>query len=325
MPSESDVPDELLIPLVTSTQLAGRFSGQQLSALVLEVIPGSSLISAHRIRAGSSSLLTELVVRVPTGIQRLILRSFVSEWQGTPSEKARYSSLVQSTLEASGVPVPRLIWVDANGDRLGCPSILEARIPGRVFWPSASRPGAAQAIGRALKAIHSVAPPRGLPTPSRWVRWTMQSHTARSGWLHAHPKAALIAEAINSVAERPLRRRGVCSHGDFGPGNVLWLRGRLSGIIDWETAELAPAGSDVGACRIDCYVTGGPALAEGFLEGYATEVRDSWYWELLCALKFVALYREWLPVWRAFGLDLDEATARGRIDAAIIDALARAS
>lgn len=308
---------------MTNAQLDERCSAEQLSALVLDVIPGSSLISAHRISAGSSSLLTELVVRVPTGMQRLILRSFVSEWQGTPTEKARYSSLVQSKLEASGVPVPRVLWVDVNGDRLGWPSILEERIPGRVFWPSALRPGAAQAIGRALYAIHSVAPPRGLPNPRRWVRWTMQSETARSGWL-PHPKAALVADAINSVAERPLRSRGVCSHGDFGAGNVLWLRGRLSGIIDWETAELAPSGSDVGACRFDCHVTGGPAMAEGFLEGYATEVRDSWYWELLCALKFIALYRDWLPVWRSFGLELDEAVVRSRIDAAIVDALVRA-
>jgi aminoglycoside phosphotransferase (APT) family kinase protein len=310
---------------LSSGPTAGNFSADQLSSLVREVIPGSSLLSAVRIAAGSSSVLTELVVTVSNSTQRLILRSFVSEWQGTPSAKAKFSTLVQSALMASGVPVPQVIWVDISGERLGYPSILETRLRGRVFWPSASKPGAPQQMGRALRTIHAVAPPKDLPNPSAWVRWTMRSDSGRSGWLHAHPKAGLVAEAISSAAERPLRRQAVCSHGDFGPGNVLWFRGHLSGIIDWETAEQAPPGSDVGACRLDCFVTGGPAMAEAFLEGYSAEVQDSWYWELLCALKFVALYRDWLPIWRSFGLNIDQATARSRIDAAIDDALRRAS
>jgi hypothetical protein len=66
-------------------------------------------------------------------------------------------------------------------------------------------------------------------------------------------------------------------------------------------------------------------MAEEFLEGYATDVNDSWYWELLTALKFIALYREWVPVWRSFGLNLDESTIRSRIDEAIEDALRRAT
>ena len=307
-----------------SRPTTGCFSTDQLSSLILDVIPKSSLLSAGRIAAGSSSVLTELVVSLPSGTQRLILRSFVSEWQGTPSDKAKFSSMVQSALTASGVAVPRVIWADISGERLGCPSILETRLPGRVSWPSASRPGAPQQLGKALRAIHTVAAPSGLPNPSGWVRWTMHSDSGRSGWLHAHPKVGLVAEAISSAAERPLRRRPVCSHGDFGPGNALWFRGQLSGIIDWETAQQAPPGSDVGACRFDCFVTGGPAVAEAFLEGYSAEVQDSWYWELLCALKFVALYREWLPVWRSFGLNIDEDTVRSRIDAAIDDALGRA-
>ena len=302
----------------------GNVSAAQLSSLILDVIPGSSLLSAGRIAAGSSSILTELVVSVPSGTQRFILRSFVSEWQGTPFDKAKYSIMAQSALIAAGVAVPQVIWADVSGDRLGCPSILETRLPGRVWWSSALRPGAAQQLGRALRAIHAVVAPRGLPKPSGWVNWTIRSDSGRSGWLHAHPKARLIDEAIRSAAEQPLRRRPVCSHGDFGPGNVLWFRGKVSGIIDWETAEQAPSGSDVGACRLDCLVTGGPAMAEAFLEGYSDEVHDSWYWELLASLKFVALYRDWLPVWRSFGLTIDAGTVRSRIDTAIDDALGRA-
>ncbi len=36
---------------------------------------------------------------------------------------------------------------------------------------------------------------------------------------------------------------------DFHPGNVLWLRGRVSGVVDWPSASIGPAAIDVGHCR----------------------------------------------------------------------------
>jgi len=179
-------------------------------------------------------------------------------------------------------------------------------------------------MGRALAAIHATLLPAELPSARTWVRWTMQSERARGSWVGAHPEARAIEEAITSVGDRPLRGAAVLSHGDFGAGNVLWSHGRLSGVIDWETAEAAPRGADVGACLIDCAVTGGSAMAEAFLEGYGSSVEDLWFWELLTALKFALLYVEWLPIWQSLGMaELQEATVRKRLDDAIDDALRR--
>jgi hypothetical protein len=36
----------------------------------------------------------------------------------------------------------------------------------------------------------------------------------------------------------------VIRHGDLAPWNTLWLEDRLTGLIDWDTAEPAPAGWD---------------------------------------------------------------------------------
>jgi aminoglycoside phosphotransferase (APT) family kinase protein len=179
-------------------------------------------------------------------------------------------------------------------------------------------------MGRALATIHSVAKPPGLPSARGWVRWTMGHEQSRSAW-RRHPQAHAIEEAIAPAVDRALGRRPVLSHGDFNAGNVLWSRGNMSGIVDWETAESAPPGADVGACRFDLAVMGGAAAAEDFLQGYGRDDRDLWFWELLTGLKFVSLYREWLPLWRRFGLiDIDGATVRRSIDAAILDALRRA-
>jgi len=42
-------------------------------------------------------------------------------------------------------------------------------------------------------------------------------------------------------------------------------------------------------------------------------------------VKFIRLYRESMPVWRRFGLTLEERTVRRNIDAAIADTLRRAA
>lgn len=36
---------------------------------------------------------------------------------------------------------------------------------------------------------------------------------------------------------------------DFHPGNVLWNRGRVSGVVDWQAASIGPAAVDFGHCR----------------------------------------------------------------------------
>lgn len=293
--------------------------------MVSEAIPGFSLIAVRSVSAGSSALARELIVSSATGEQRrLILRCFAVEWQGSPRSKVEREGLALSALAGSGLPVPQALWSDPCGALLGLPAILQTRLPGRVWWPRAARPPGATAMGRVLAAIHSSAKPPGLPSPRGWVRWTLGHQRSREGW-RSHPQARAIEEAIAPAIGRALRRRHVLCHGDFNAGNVLWSRNALSGVVDWETAESAPPAADVGACRFDLAVTSGPTAAEAFLEGYGKDHSDLWFWELLTALKFISLHREWLPLWQRFGLpDLDERTVRRRIQAAIADALRRA-
>ena len=34
-------------------------------------------------------------------------------------------------------------------------------------------------------------------------------------------------------------------HGDYWPGNLLWQRGRLTGVVDWEEPRLGDPSRDV--------------------------------------------------------------------------------
>ena len=45
-------------------------------------------------------------------------------------------------------------------------------------------------------------------------------------------------------------------HRDFYPGNVLWHRRAVSGLVDWEAASVGPRSMDVAHCRINLLYEG---------------------------------------------------------------------
>ena len=45
-------------------------------------------------------------------------------------------------------------------------------------------------------------------------------------------------------------------HRDFYPGNVLWQRKMVSGLVDWEAASVGPHSMDVAHCRINLLYQG---------------------------------------------------------------------
>jgi aminoglycoside phosphotransferase (APT) family kinase protein len=70
-------------------------------------------------------------------------------------------------------------------------------------------------------------------------------------------------------------------HRDYHPGNVLWSRGAVTGVVDWVNASGGGAGADVGHCRQN--------LAVAFDGATADEVQRLW--------QALAGVDEYLPYW----------------------------
>ncbi len=57
-------------------------------------------------------------------------------------------------------------------------------------------------------------------------------------------------------------------HGDFWPGNVLWHRGELAAILDWEDAAIGDPLSDVACAIVELDVAHGEAAGSQFRSVY---------------------------------------------------------
>ena len=102
-------------------------------------------------------------------------------------------------------------------------------------------------------------------------------------------------------------------HRDFHPGNVMWLRGDLSGIVDWANACHGPVGCDLAHCRSNLRELAGPATGDEFTAAYQslTGVELHPYWVLAGHLEHS--HRHWTPE-RLARDEPDLAAALSRLD-----------
>jgi aminoglycoside phosphotransferase (APT) family kinase protein len=170
----------------------------------------------------------------------------------------RQAPLLRNLKEA-GMPVPAVPWASSREDLLGTPFIIMERLPGRVFFvwqPHASFPRETAAVSALwlqamglLASLHRIdwrmaladwEPPRALRDElNTWMPLLRHAETpalADAGMeLHR-----LLAAHIPD--QSPI---GVV-HGDFQPGNILYVDGEANAVIDWELASIGAQGLDVG-------------------------------------------------------------------------------
>lgn len=299
-------------------------SPELVSRACREAIPGVSVLSIRQLHGGQTTLTHAVRVETPADQRQwLILRRWPPRaWVRRPDKRAVAEHTTLMALESIDLPTPRALWLDKEGRIFGVPATIQTRLTGRASWPEAIPEARAAQMGQALKSVHACRPPRQVPDSRFWVERFLAHRRPPPPFRDAHPAMERMWKALRSAGKRPLERKNVLLHGDYHGGNTLWARGRLSGIVDWETAEAGPRGRDLGYTRMDCTITGGRKMASGLSDGYGLEVEDLWFWELLAAVEAAAFYRDWQPAWRHFDLgDLDLRTVRRRLDGFVDRAL----
>jgi Ser/Thr protein kinase RdoA (MazF antagonist) len=118
-------------------------------------------------------------------------------------------------LQGKGFPAPRPLGLDQRGRE------MLAWLPGRASnwpWPPAllATSGARQ-VGALLRAYHAAVADFVPPSPAVW----------RHG-------------------PQPLGAGEIVLHGDFGPHNLIWIDGQLTGVIDFELARPGDPLEDAG-------------------------------------------------------------------------------
>jgi Ser/Thr protein kinase RdoA (MazF antagonist) len=141
-----------------------------------------------------------------------------------------------------------------------------SRLPGRVEWWPPDTGRWLRRLAELLPRIHA-APLPASGTLRRFAPHTQDSYQP-PGWTRQPRLWERAAEISHGPApDLP----AVLVHRDFHPGNVLWQRGAVTGVVDWQAACTGPAVADIGHCRInrpqrlhlDFGLVRDPGLADG--------------------------------------------------------------
>lgn len=239
---------------------------------------GATVVAARPLRGGTASAVHLLTVRTGRGaVELVVLRRYVRpemvlEEPDVAEQETRALRLVADLDLGTGVATPRPLALDATGARAGVPALVMSRLPGRVVWSPPDLDRWLRRLAGPLPAIHAAPlPPPGVIRP--YVPYRQESYQP-PGWAR-RPRTWTRAVEWFHRPSPPDAGPAVFTHRDFHPGNVLWRRGRVTGVVDWSSASIGPACVDVGHCR-------------GNLFEYGLDVADRFtaIWEGLTGARF---------------------------------------
>ena len=194
----------------------------------------------------------------------LVLRCYVrADLNREEPDLAVRETAALRAASAAEIQTPELVAVDPTGERVGVPALLMTRLPGRVVWDPAGVDGWLQRLAEVLPAVHAVE--SGHEPVGVYENYAQESY-APPKWA---TRPAMWERAVE-VFHGSILDGGRCFiHRDYHPGNVLWKRGHVTGVVDWQSACIGPPSVDIGHCRAN-FLGSAPDLADRFTR-YAEE------------------------------------------------------
>jgi aminoglycoside phosphotransferase (APT) family kinase protein len=247
--------------------------------------PGSRIVRSEPMGTASTEMVAVDVEDSRGAVHPLALRRFVdAERLATdPWYVPAYEARALELLARSGVPAPRLLGADLDGEIDEVPVLLQERMPGTPPGIPEDRDRFLIQLAEVIPLVHAVEDPVA-------PRFRVYAPYEPVATLVVPPWAArpdVWERAFEIVAGKPPSSEPVrFIHRDLHPTNTHWVQGTLVGVVDWTAACWGPAAIDLARMRLNLVWDYGGDWAERFLE-IASErgVRagNQTYWDLVDA------------------------------------------
>ncbi|MGD9029595.1 MAG: phosphotransferase [Anaerolineae bacterium] len=296
-------------------------SEKAIRALLHEIAPGSEPLTVETL-PGSYSNFTHVVdARSRDGASfRIVVRRYQVFGSYDRGEKARREFKAFELVRQHGIPAPEPLYLDEAGAVLGIPGIVTTYVPGSQVESPSDPTSWARALAAMLARIHAVpcdaAARQFLLDANSEASWFLRSATVPD-YMRAHPDGEAVWAAARDLWPSLHPVRPTLVHIDYWPGNILWHRGQIAAVVDWEEAAYGDPGIDVAYCRMEMILSGMAHVADEFLRAYERErgqpVANRAFWELAAAARPMFSPEGWItesPAAEAFRRFV--ADARGR-------------
>jgi len=221
----------------------------------MDSVSGTHLNAVHTVEAALGKV----------GMASFVVKRFPAE---PPDEQVRAVTREATNLEllaTSAVPAPRLVAADQTGSEAGEPTLIMHRLPGAVVLDPPAVEVWLRGMAALLPAVHEVVVPIGVEVRP-FATYNNVDDLDVPIWTADPALWSFVLETAGSPAPESARS---FIHRDFHPGNVLWLGGSTSGLIDWEPASIGPSAMDLAHCRLNLARLYDVAVADAFRSTHA--------------------------------------------------------
>ncbi len=269
---------------------------------------------------GITSVVHAVIVEDVNGSRtRVVLRRYTQGQTDRASTYVEQETKILTQLSNTTIPAPHMIASDATGENTGgVPALLMTLVPGRMELSPKDPERFVREMAEHLVRIHEAKiDGRALDRPVKPTAERIPAaSTSRTTWMRA----------LDLMNREPPPFDPCFLHRDYQHFNMLWSRGRLTGIVDWPFASTGPRELDVGHCRLNLAVLFSAEWAELLRLDYEKEsgrTLDPW-WDVRALWSFHDVWAEFIPQQIAGRRSFDLNGMWGRVDELLASALKRA-
>ena len=302
--------------------LQRRPSVESLDWVAASMGRSSRVVGFRRLRGGVWSAVHRVTVERRGVRTFVVLRQYPGDFGLDADLKKEVANL--GVVAGSGLPVPEVLATDLAGASTGgSPSLLMTRLPGHVDLTPADPPSWLAQIAEVAARLHSLDLPAKAFKP-----WTDPLGLEPTLRVPADaPRPAVWKAAFDVMAEAPPKATSGFLHRDFLLVNMLWSRGKLTGLTDWNGTSRGPRELDVGHCGLNLAMLFSPDWSEelrSLYESVAGVALDPW-WELYALLNYGDGdgWANAIPIQVAGRCPVDLAGMTARVEVAVETALHR--
>ena len=224
------------------------------------LLPHVKYKSSRILEGGVSSEVFLITVESKKGEEKIVLRTE----GGPPAENSiKTEYLLLEKLHQTKVPCAKPIHLDHSKEILDKDFMLMTYLEGTIEIPKIKNFGFLNKMVGILKNIHNV-DTKILPTlPCRFDPTYDLFEFLPNARINKELKA-ILKGYDTSYSGKP-----VLLHGDFWPGNILWIKDEISGVLDWEYAAIGDPVSDLAVASLELKYDYGKRGVDRFLDLYS--------------------------------------------------------
>lgn len=298
-----------------------RPSAETLGWVAASMGRDSRVVGCCRMSGGVSSAVNRLTVERDGERTSVVLRQYPG---GLGLEAAVETEIANlGVVAGSGLPVPGILAADVGGVSTGgAPTLLMTQLRGQLHLNPAEPRSWMATIAELAATLHS------LDLPAKTFKpWTDSWIAPVDGFQVpvGARKPAVWRAAFEVMQAAPPDDAAVFLHGDFLPVNILWSRGRITGLTDWNSVRRGSRAIDVGHCRRYVAALYSPDWSEQLRSLYESiaGIKLNPWWDVYALLHHDDSQQKWIRRQIAGRRTVDVAGMTSRVEAAVEAALQR--